>query len=75
MDESGQQKTRIIPLTRWNDYHPWPPLGGLRHLVFHADKTGFSFCIVRSGRRILIDEARFFKWIESQRQGVKGKRH
>jgi hypothetical protein len=34
--------TRLIPVNDWNEYHQWPPVGGLRHLIFHAEKNGFS---------------------------------
>lgn len=57
---SGQ--SRLIPVTRWNDYHVWPPIGGLRHLIFNEETNGFSKCVVRVGRRVLIDEDRFFQW-------------
>ncbi|HCU23927.1 MAG TPA: hypothetical protein DF383_02830 [Deltaproteobacteria bacterium] len=68
MQENPQEspQRRIIPITKWNQYHPWPPPGGLRHLVFHADKNGFNQCILRAGRRVLIDEQKFFSWLESQ---------
>lgn len=59
-------QTRLIPLTDWPNHHPWPPLGGLRHLVFFAKANGFDQCIRRVGRRVLIDEARFFAWVDEQ---------
>ena len=58
--------SRLIPVTKWNEYHQWPPLGGLRHLIFHADKNGFDKVIKRCGRRVLIDEVAFFSWMEAQ---------
>ena len=58
--------TRLIPLTSWNKFHEWPPLGGLRHLVFHAKKTGFDQVIKRVGKRILLDEQAFFLWVAAQ---------
>ena len=58
--------TRFIPVTEWNDYHPWPPHGGLRYLIFHADRNGFSRCVRRVGRRVLIDERAFFAWVAEQ---------
>lgn len=58
--------TRIIPLTEWPNHHAWPPIGGLRHLVFHADKNGFNKVIRRAGRRVLLDEKAFFAWLEDQ---------
>jgi len=33
-------QTRLIPLTDWPKHHPWPPLGGLRHLVFTQSPMG-----------------------------------
>ena len=57
-------RRRLIPVTKWNKYHPWPPIGGLRYLIFHADSNGFSHCIRRVGRTVLIDEGRFFEWVD-----------
>jgi len=55
---------RLIPVPKWNQYHEWPPQGGLRHLIFHAKTNGFDRVIRRVGRRILIDEAAFFEWVD-----------
>jgi hypothetical protein len=59
-------KSRLIPVTAWNDHHAWPPLGGLRHLIFNAHRNGFGAAIRRVGRRVLIDERAFFQWVEQQ---------
>lgn len=64
------QKTRLIPVKNWNDYHVWPPLGGLRHLVFNARKNGFDAVIRRVGRRVLIDEEAFFAWVNAKRDAA-----
>ena len=58
--------TRLIPVPEWNAHHPWPPAGGLRHLIFNAEKNGFDQVLRRVGRRVLIDEAAFFSWVEKQ---------
>jgi hypothetical protein len=69
MTENVQTKqTRLIPLTQWPEYHPHPSVGGLRHLVFNAKTNGFDQVIRRIGRRILIDEAAFFAWVEETNQ-------
>lgn len=60
---------RLIPLTEWPKHHSWPPIGGLRHLVFHANENGFDKVIRRAGRRVLIDEQAFFQWLEEQNGG------
>ncbi len=62
---SQSSKKRLIPLTEWNKHHAWPPIGGLRHLVFFAESNGFNKVIRRVGRRVLIDEEAFFNWIEA----------
>ena len=59
----SQSHTRLIPVTDWNSYHPWPPLGGLRHLVFNGASNGFDAVVRRCGRRVLIDEHAFFDWV------------
>lgn len=56
--------SRLIPLTKWNNYHSYPSVAGLRHLVFHRDDNEFTKVIRRVGRRILIDEHAFFAWVE-----------
>ena len=42
------------------------PVGGLRHLIFHAETNGFKSAFKRVGRRILVDEAAFFECVERQ---------
>lgn len=64
--DSPLSQTRYIPLTDWPNHHPWPKLGGLRHLVFHAKTNGFEKVIRRAGRRVLLDEQAFFAWLDKQ---------
>ncbi len=61
--------TQLIPVNTWVETHPWPPAGGLRHLIFHAKTNGFDRVIRRVGRRVLIDEAAFYQWVEAQGKG------
>ena len=55
---------RLIPAAEWKKFHHWPPKGGLRHLIFFADTNGFNKVVRRVGKRVLIDEAAFFAWID-----------
>lgn len=57
---------RLIPVTKWNDHFEWPPIGGLRHIIFHADTNGFSPAIKRVGRRVLIDHEKFWQIVDDQ---------
>jgi hypothetical protein len=38
----------------------------MRHLIFFAKSNGFDAVIRRVGRRVLIDEAAFFAWVDKQ---------
>ncbi len=61
-----QSRCQLIPATKWHEHHPWPPIGGLRHLIFFAETNGFNKVLRRIGRRVLIDEAAFFVWANQQ---------
>ena len=56
---------KLIPVPQWNDHHLWPPIGGLRHLIFNKDTNGFAMCVVKLGRSVLIDEEKFFEWVDT----------
>jgi hypothetical protein len=60
--------SRLIPLTDWSKYHVYPPVGGLRHLVFHSDENGFHKVVKRIGRRVLIDETAYFEWVKEKNE-------
>lgn len=58
---------RFIPVNEWNDFYPWPTSGSIRVRLCEAEKgrgdPDFLNCIIRVGRRVLIDEAEFAHWI------------
>lgn len=45
-------------------------VGGMRFQIFNEDKNGLakSGAVVRMGRKVLIDENKFFHWIETHHQ-------
>lgn len=57
---------RLIPVPDWNKFYPWPPEGGLRHLIFHAKTNGFAPAFKRVGRRVLVDDEIFWNIVEKQ---------
>jgi hypothetical protein len=67
--ESATSSTRLIPVTQWNEHHQWPSQSGLRYWIFNAKTNGFDSVIRRVGRRLLIDEAAFFEWVNTQQKG------
>ena len=70
----------LLTVRQFSRKHPSFPEGGLRYLIFHARPrrstrgdlpgNGLEMALVRVGRRVLIDEAKFFGWIDSQQQNV-----
>ena len=46
--------------------------GGLRSLIFNEHQNGLakSGAIVRIGRKVLINQQKFFAWIESQQKAA-----
>ena len=57
---------RFIPAASWHQYHAWPSRAALRNLIFKAETNGLASAIRRVGRRVLIDEAAFFAWVDRQ---------
>ena len=56
----------LIPVPKWKEHHEWPTEAGLRYYIFNASFNGFDKVIKKVGRRILIDEERFFDWVEEK---------
>lgn len=40
----------------------------LRWLLFNRETNGFNRCVVRIGRRVLIDETELVAWLRNQRE-------
>ena len=64
MSTTNETSPRLIPITQWNEYHPWPPAGGMRHLRFYCESNGFAPAFKKVGARVLVDEAEFFRCVE-----------
>ncbi len=62
----------LFTLKQFCERHQAFTNGGMRHLIFHADSNGLadSESIIRVGRRILINEERFFSWLEEKNKEV-----
>ncbi len=61
-------QNRIPPLSTVNQFcekYPAFTHGGLRDRIFHAETNGLKKmgAILRNGRRVLIDEEKFFDWL------------
>ena len=50
--------------------HPAFSESSFRYHIFHAAKNGFDKVITRVGRKILINEQRFFEWLDGHEGGA-----
>jgi len=55
----------LLTVTQFSQKHPAFPIGGLRYRIFNENQNGLanSGAIIRNGRKVLIDEAKFFNWV------------
>lgn len=65
-EKQEENKPRLIPLVKWNDYHPDPSVKALRMLVFRQHENGFDKVVERRKKRILINENAYFEWKAQQ---------
>ncbi|HWR76811.1 MAG TPA: hypothetical protein VN283_06355 [Thiobacillus sp.] len=73
------QPRALLTVRQLADKHPAFPQGALRNLIFLAESrntskgkiegNGLAVALVRIGRKVLIDEAKFFNWIDAQQGG------
>jgi hypothetical protein len=62
----------ILTVRHFSERHPAFSQGSLRNLIFLSEghgnlsANGLGIALVRIGRRVLIDEQKFFEWVESQ---------
>jgi hypothetical protein len=57
---------RLLTVRQSSEAHPAFSQSSLRWIIFNRSENGFSAALVRVGRCVLIDEHRFFEWIDSQ---------
>jgi hypothetical protein len=68
------QNTQDVPsiLTVENTAKKYAQAGfttaSLRWLLFNREHNGFVRCVIRNGRRVLIDEGEFVAWLRDQRE-------
>lgn len=68
--------THILTIKQFSERHPAFPEGGLRHLVWQSKLrksslgdipgNGLDKAILRVGKKVLIDENKFFEWLHDQ---------
>lgn len=66
----------LLTVRQFADKHPAFQQGSLRNLIFLAESrkttkgtitgNGLDVALVRIGRKLLINEAKFFNWVDAQ---------
>lgn len=56
---------RFLTVKQFTSEHPWPNEGGMRHIIFNQKPFKAQSCFKKVGRRVLVDEEEFFKWLQS----------
>ncbi len=59
---------QYLTVPQFSKKYPAFPSGGVRSLIFNGEKNGLldSGAIVRIGRKVIIDEQKWFDWVASQ---------
>lgn len=57
---------RLLTVRQFSEAHPAFPVSNLRWLRFNESKNGYAAAFVTVGRRLLIDEAEFFRIVREQ---------
>ena len=65
-----KKQPRLIALVDWNRKYDWPTQGALRHLAQYRASNGFGEAFVKVGRRVVIDEAKFFECVARKNEEV-----
>ena len=58
----------LVTVSQLVEQCPWLTEKALRMMIFRAEETGFSCCIRRIGRKVLIDLDSFRAWLDEQQQ-------
>ncbi len=69
MTDNLPQPFHILTPKQLTQKYPAFTEGGIRHLIFYAEKNGFNKCIRRVGAKILIIENIFLEYIDAQKTG------
>jgi hypothetical protein len=69
---TNQTTPNYLTVSQFVNQHLAFNTGGIRSIIFHEHQNGLaeSDAIVRIGKKILIDEAKFFAWVQSQQKAV-----
>lgn len=58
----------VSTVRQFSKKYPAFPQGGLRWMIFNENSNGMAGAgvVIRAGRKVLIDEDKFFAWLDRQ---------
>lgn len=59
---------RLRPATTAHELVPGMSPAAFRWALFQREQNGLAAAVIRIGRRVYIDEAAFYRWLESKRE-------
>jgi hypothetical protein len=62
----ADQMPTLLTVQQFCEKHKAFTPGGMRWLLFHRMTNGLEQAVVRVGRRLLLNEAEFFRWLSAQ---------
>ena len=63
---------RVLTFRQIAQSYPAFSEGALRWLRFNGTENGFDRCVIKLGRRVLLDAEAFERWLETHRAGSGG---
>jgi len=63
---SAPVERKLFTVQQFSERHPFATQGALRFQIFHRKENGLeeSGALIRVGRKILIDEEKYFEWLD-----------
>ncbi|MDD3237913.1 MAG: hypothetical protein PHV37_07445 [Candidatus Gastranaerophilales bacterium] len=55
----------LIPVSKWNEYFPYPSVASIRQYIFYKRRNGFDKVLRWMGKRQYICVAAFNEWVEN----------
>ena len=64
INETTLQVPRLLTVKQCIEEKIYPNEGGLRSLIFNADKNGFNKVIRRINSKVFVDVKAFYEWVD-----------
>jgi len=70
VNENTQTTPELIPVSKWNDFYPYPSSSALRQLIFYNTNEFNNSVVRRIGKRLYLKTSAFFEWVEDSNKAM-----